>query len=229
MTGSSVWRAHRERHRRRAENPRRIIGSCRHGHNRPHRVAGDPTGDLGMDRTNAAQLRRLRNGNDPQGVISLTLRVPRPVTQSIRTHREREMRPLPVHIAVLPTAQLGRRHLDDRIGTALRWHPAFPARQPMADCIDRGLEDGTAFGIELPLEDEHAPIGLVAVQPALRVIVIGIGEHAVGIDASAAWLRSPCACERDRAPPLRATGCLRTPAPAPRRPLRRGGRPWRHS
>ena len=44
--------------------------------------------------------------------------------QRVRTHREREMRSLPVHIAVLPTAQLRGRHLDERVGAALRRQPA---------------------------------------------------------------------------------------------------------
>ena len=58
----------------------------------------------------------------------------------------------------------------------------------MTQRVDRGLEQGTAFGIELPTEDEHTAIGLIAVQPALQVGVIGIGEHAVGIDGEARGL-----------------------------------------
>ena len=34
-----------------------------------------------------------------------------------------------------------------------------------------------------PTEDEHAAVGLVAVEPAALVGTVGIGEHAVGVEA----------------------------------------------
>jgi hypothetical protein len=93
------------------------------------------------------------------------------------------MRPLPVDIAVITAAQLRGGHIDERVGTALRRGPRLATIHPVTHRIDRGLEQGAAFGIELTTHDEHTAIGLIAVQPATLVRVIGIGEHAVGIDA----------------------------------------------
>jgi len=39
------------------------------------------------------------------------------------------------------------------------------------------------FGVELPTQDEHAAIGLVALEPAALVGVVVRGEHTIGMDA----------------------------------------------
>ncbi len=91
--------------------------------------------------------------------------------------------PLPVHVAVVTAAQLGGGELDQRVGTALRRRPGFSMTHPVAHRIDRGLQQGALLGVELTPQDVHAPIGLVAVEPAALVGVVGIGEHPVGVEA----------------------------------------------
>ena len=101
------------------------------------------------------------------------------------------MGPLPVHIAVIATAELGRGHVDERVGTALRSLARVVASQPVAERIDRGLHQGAAFGVELTAQDEHIPIGLLALEPAARVHAAVIFEHAIRIKAQPGLLGEP--------------------------------------
>jgi len=76
-----------------------------------------------------------------------------------------------------------RGKIDQRVGTSLRGGPGFSTTHPVTERIDRGLHQRAALRIELATQDEDAAIGLVALEPAALVGVVGIGEHAVGIQA----------------------------------------------
>ena len=106
---------HRQWHRTRAGHPDRSIGRRCNRHHRPHGIAGDPACGLGMDRTNTVQRCRMCSAVRVQPLC-----IPRVRPQRVRAHRHREMRPLPVHIAVITATQLGGGHVNQRIGTALR-------------------------------------------------------------------------------------------------------------
>ena len=180
-------------------------------HHRPHRVTGDATRGLRVDRPHPTQLGRL----------SIRTRA-----QRVRVHRDREMGPLPVHIAVLTAAQLQGGQVDERVGTALRPRPGLATAHPVTERIDRGLQQRAAFGIELPAQDEHAAIGLVALEPAALVGVVGIGEHAIGIEPQPGGLGEGAhgtGLERLRG--AHQDG-LEAGPPARRRRPRRGGRSW---
>ena len=127
-----------------------------------------------MDWTNAVQLGRL--GTNAR-------------TQRVRAHRDREMRPLPVHIAMITTAQLRGGHVDQRVGPPLRRRPHLSTTHPVTERVDRSLQQRAAFGIELTTEDEHAAIGLIAREPAAFVGTVVIGEHPVGVEAQPGGLR----------------------------------------
>ena len=120
-----------------------------------------------MDRSDATQL-----GRPAIGVTA----------ERVRAHREGEMRALPVHIAVVPAAQLGGGQIDQRVGTALRAGSGLVTVQAMTERVDGGLHQRAALGIELTAEDEDAPIRLLALEPAPLVGAVVIGEHPVGID-----------------------------------------------
>ena len=50
--------------------------------------------------------------------------------QRLRAHRDREMGPLPVHVAVVTAAQLRGGQVDQRVGTALRRRPGLARAIP---------------------------------------------------------------------------------------------------
>ena len=73
--------------------------------------------------------------------------------------------------------------IDQRVGPALGRQPLFAPTHPVTERIDRRLHQRAALGVELTTEDEHAPIGLLALEPAAFVGAVVIGEHPIGVEA----------------------------------------------
>src|SRR3984957_19839511 len=111
------------------------------------------------------------------------------------------MGPLPMHITMVATAQVGGGHLDERVGTALRRRACLARSEPVAGRIDRGLQECARLVVEQTLHEPVAPIALLTVEPAPLVGVVVTGEHTVRIQTKAGGLREgahPSGVERLR-------------------------------
>ena len=95
------------------------------------------------------------------------------------------MRLLAADPGQLAQVQLAPGHLGEGVRPAFARTAPVVRRRRRHQCVQRRLQGRPVVGPELAVEHEHAAKGLAQVQEATLVLLVGILEHAVGLDAVA--------------------------------------------